>query len=256
MSCERLSGVVHIVEPQAEIAHADAAFGNVDTRAQFGDPELSFQARQEFLAHTLRPKHYVLQAVKMRPEFTDLSGIATENLASRYETDGLFIDRPEVAVGLNPADCNAITMFDAAQGRALGMIHAGRQGVAGDIHLKALEHLTGVHAVPLEDVRIHFAPSVRADSYFFKSVSAEQLADPKWSGLIAQREGNYHIDLLGRIVRDLLEAGVQEDQMVISPEDTGANPAYFSHARSQRTGEQCGRNAIAAVLRAQELTDV
>jgi copper oxidase (laccase) domain-containing protein len=256
---EVASGVVRIVEPHAEILYGGIAVGNVDTRPQFGeDAEMALQTRRDFVG-LLRPEHYVLQVVGLSSNFLDLGDIATENLAHAYRTDGLIIDRPNVALGLNPADCNAVTMYDAAHGTAMGLIHVGRQGVdgiegsrndTGNIHLKALAVLTGKYAVAKENVRIHFAPSIRADSYAYPSIDPKQLLDRRWQGFIEQREsGNYHMDLVGRVVRELKLAGIDPEQIDINPIDTGTHTGYFSHVRSKQTGEPQGRNAVVAVLR-------
>lgn len=246
--------VIHIVEPYAEIAYSGKALGNVDW-SRFGDPAVSAGNRQRLLS-VLNPAKYVLQIVQMKPEFTDLSDMGDDELEETYLTDGLFIDRPGIALGLNPADCNAITMYDASHGRILGLIHAGRQGVEGQIHLAALEKLIG-KGVDREDVRMHFAPSVRKDSYYYREqeISTEQLADPRWMKFLELRDGNYHIDLLGRIIQELTDAGIGPDQMQVSPIDVGADGGYFSHARRSRTGEENGRNGVIAMLRAPELSE-
>jgi copper oxidase (laccase) domain-containing protein len=240
--------ITHIIEPHAEIVYTGIAFGNVDFR--FGAEE-DVLANQKRLEQTLMPEHYIMQKVKLKPEFLDLSDIPTEELDNVYETDGLFIDRPRVALGLNPADCNAITMYDAVAGRAMGLIHAGRPGMDGGIHIAALDHLTGKYAIPLADVRLHFAPSVRKESYFFPSINAEQLIDPKYQRYIELRQGNYYIDLVGRIVDEMVEHGVNPDQFVISPVDVGSDPGYYSHIRynRDRDNETIGRNGVITMLR-------
>ncbi len=178
----------------------------------------------------------------------DLSDIDDDSLAHVYETDGLFINRPSIAVGLNTADCNAITMYDSRHGSVLGLIHAGRQGVDGDIHLAALENMTVRHGVAKEDIRMHFAPSVHEASYYYPSLPAEQLADPKWFRFIKFRDGNHHIDLLGRVVQELTDAGIEPAQMDVSPIDVGADRRFFSHVRSKRENTPFGRNGVAAML--------
>lgn len=50
-------------------------------------------------------------------------------------------------------------------------------------------------------------------------------------------------------MKDLVELGLEPKQMAVHPDDVGADPRYFSHARSLRTGEPEGRNGFAAVVR-------
>jgi copper oxidase (laccase) domain-containing protein len=251
MATEAAGAPIHIVEPFAEILYSDRNWGNVDTRPNFGaqanDAEEGYHNRQELL-RLINPGRYVLQKVQMKADFVDLSEISDP--AGVYTTDGLIIDRPGIALGLNPADCNALTMYDAVRGSVLGLIHVGRQGADGDIHLKALEHITDSrwHQVPKEDLRIHFAPSVRHRSYHYPD-TPEQIYDPRWKGHIYRRKRLWHVDLVGRVVRDLVDNGIEPEQMKISPIDVGANTDYFSHVRSRRTGETQGRNGVVAMLR-------
>lgn len=72
------------------------------------------------------------------------------------------------------------------------------------MYVAALEHLPSAYEVPKKHMGMIFAPAIRQASYFFPHIPTEQLADTKWSGFIEYRDGNYYVDLLGRIVRDLL----------------------------------------------------
>lgn len=245
MSIVSSPDVIHISEPYAQVVYGGVDVGNVDSR--FGSPESVAANRSRLLSH-MNPARYVLQIVQLGSEFVDLSGATDDDLEETYPTDGLFINRPGVALGLNPADCNAITMYDGREGRALGLIHAGRQGVDGDIHLAALENLVTGHKVAKEDVRMHFAPSIRQASYYYPTIAAEQLADPRWQPFIDLRKSNYHLDLVGRIVKEFTDAGIDPAQMEISPIDTGADSRYFSWVRSKREGVPLGRNSVAAML--------
>lgn len=242
------SGVTQFEHGPLTIAYSGIDFGNVDVRPRFGDPESAI-VNQARLLRGFRASRFVLQEVRLRPQFEDLSGTPDEELSDRYQTDGLIIDRPGIALGLNPADCNSMTIFDRNGGVA-GLIHAGRQGVDGDIHLASLAHLVDKHSIAREDIGIHFGPSIREESYYYptEGFSAEQLADPKWKTFIDKRAGSYHIDLLGRIVKDVVEAGIEPDQIEIVPVDTGADSRYFSHTRSKRTGEPHGRNGHVVMI--------
>jgi copper oxidase (laccase) domain-containing protein len=193
---------------------------------------------------------YVVQRPVPGGDFIDLSNTPTDELEDEYHTDGLFIDRPGVALGVNPADCVAMALYGRGSS-SLGVIHVGRQGIDGSIHETSVRHLIETHEVALGDIRAHFSPAISPDSYFYPEISAEQLADPKWKKFIDRRDGNHHIDLVGRIVKDMTELGIDPKQIEVNPEDTGAaNSRYFSHARSLRTGEPEGRNGFAAMLRA------
>lgn len=246
------SGIEHLVLPHAEIVYsAGLQNGNVDLRRQFGDPAEALANREQLLNDTLKPSAYVLQVVQMEDDIVDLSEIADENLAPQYTCDGLIIDRPGVALGLNTADCFGLTMHDQKSGNALALIHAGRQGTQAGIHLKALYKLIDEHGIPGEDLRIDFSPGVHASSYAFSpQVPAEMQEDEGWLPYIQERtEGTFHIDVMRRLYDELICEKIRPHQIVTTyARDTGSDRAYFSHTRAHKTGEPLGRNAIAAIL--------
>ncbi|HVX48033.1 MAG TPA: polyphenol oxidase family protein [Candidatus Saccharimonadales bacterium] len=227
------------------IVYSGIEHGNVGLR--FGEPE-EVAANRARLVQSLSPVRYVIQRPVPGGDFLDLSDIPTEELEDEYYTDGLFINRPNVALGVNPADCVAMAIY-GRDSQGLGVIHIGRQGVDGGIHETSVRHLIEAYEVALDDVRAYFGPAISQDSYFYPKISAEQLADPKWNKFIDRRGGNYHIDLVGRIVKDMTELGVEPVNISVHPHDTGSDSRYFSHARSLRTGEPEGRNGFAAMLR-------
>ncbi len=240
------AGIIHIVEPYLEIAYSGMEIGNLDTR--FGSAE-SVEENRRKLVRVLNPARHILMKLQLGPNFEDLCDAEDEDLEGIYSTDGLFINRPDIALEADTGDCNTIILGDAKHGGIIGVIHAGRQGVDGDIHLAALDNLVKRHGVATGDVSMHFAPSVRKASHYYPTMDPEQLADPKWKKFIKFYEGNHHIDLLARIVKEFTDAGIEPEQMVISPIDTGADERFFSHIRTKREGTLLGRNGTIAMLR-------
>jgi copper oxidase (laccase) domain-containing protein len=238
-------GVTAVEYPQVAIAYSGIEVGNV--APPYGEAA-DVQASQAKLLAPLNPDRYVAQVPQLSADFLDLSLIPDEELEARYPTDGLFINRPNIALGVHPADCIAMAIYSEDDG-VLGVIHAGRQGVDGGIHELAVSHMIDAHGVALDAIRAYFGPSIRQESYFYPEISPAQLADPKWNKFIDRRNGNYHIDLVGRVVKDLAELDIDPANIAMSPVDTGADPAYFSHSRAKRTGETVGRNGFAAVLK-------
>jgi copper oxidase (laccase) domain-containing protein len=248
---ERPDGISVCTSEIVEVAYSGKEVGNVDPR--FGSLE-DITANRNKLLQAVGMGKYTVQVCQLKADFINLSNVATDDIEPEYPTDGMFIDRPDVILGLNTADCHGMVFYNAQAPDIVGLIHAGRQGIAGDIHLAALEHMTSAYAygVPKEDVRIIFAPAIQKESYHFPQLPAEQLADPKWRTRIEHGSDGYHIDLLGRVVDDLTNEGIDTSQMEISPVDvSAADSSYFSHVRAVRTGEAEGRNGLIAKLRPQ-----
>lgn len=238
-------GVTHVRHLNVSMAYSGMEIGNMDYR--FGAAE-DVQASREKLLRALSPIKNIVMMPLGGSEFIDLSGTPEPELADEYRTDGLFIDRPGTAIGLNTADCIAMAIYGRGS-PALGVIHAGRKGVDAGIHTSAAEHMMSRYDMAADDIRFFFGPSIRQNSYYYPEISEEQLADPKWDGLIEHRDGNYHIDLVGRAMRDLAAVGIDPAQIQVPDVDTGAEDSgYFSHTRGSRNGEPKARNGFAAMV--------
>lgn len=238
-------GVTVVRHPGVSIAYSGIEVGNTDGR--FGEPE-AVQSSRKKLLQALSPVRYIVQMPLGGSEFKDLSDIPESELADEHPVDGLIIDRPGIALGLNTADCIAMAIY-GPENSALGVIHAGRKGVEGGIHTSAVEYMAARYDMAIGNIRIFFGPSIHQDSYFYPEISAEQLADPKWQSFIDHRDDSYHIDLTGRTVRDLTELGVNPNHIETTGIDVGAvNSGYFSHTRGKRDGEPPARNGFAAML--------
>lgn len=240
-------GVVKTWHHAASIVYSGMEVGNVDRR--FGDME-TVLANQAKLVSPLNADKYIVQMPQGGSDFLDLSDIPVDELEDEYPTDGLFIDKPDIALGLNPADCIAMALYVKGSPH-LAVIHAGRHGVSGGIHEAAVEHMADTHGVEKQDMHAFFSPYIGPDSYYFpEGLLPEQLADPKWRKFIDRRSGNHHVDVAARIIKDLAEIGFEPTNVQMADVDVGAeNSGYFSHARAGRTGEPKGRNGFAAMIR-------
>lgn len=242
-------GVTVVNHLNVSIVYGGKAAGNMDPRfSEADDPGADVQANRERLIEPLSPARYIVQAPVGGTEFMDISDVPDDELEAEYKTDGLFINRPDVALGLNTADCVAMAIY-SKRDPVLGVIHAGRKGVLGGIHQAAARHMINAHGVAVEDMRAYLGPSIGPDSYFFPTISEQQLDDPHWQPFIIRKNGNYHVDIAGKLVGDLVELGI-EDHYIGRPRiDVGADTRYFSHVRHVRTGEPKGRNGFAAMIR-------
>jgi copper oxidase (laccase) domain-containing protein len=245
------NGVTVVSCKTVELAFSGIVLGNVDYRFSEGEEVELCRKRLLAAVDAVDIPAYTVQTVQMKPSYIDLHilGVQIDEIKPSYSTDGMFTKSSKVMLGLNTADCVAMAIFNAKAPSVLGLIHAGRQGVSGGIHLFALSHLMNRYRVPVEDVGIIIAPSVGPNSYIFDGLP-NQLLDRRWEPHIENRNNLHHVNVLGRLVRELVTVGVVPEQMYISEIDVGAaNSGYFSHSRSHRTGEPQGRNGVIARLK-------
>ena len=120
--------------------------------------------------------------------------------------DGLITRDQNLTLVIRTADCLPILIYHPGD-QAIGVIHAGYQGINQKIHLQAVSLF---NSAP-QDLIVGLGPCVCQNCY------------------------HRHFDLRGIVTRDLLKAGVtQLDQIdICTCEDT----RFPSHQRSYNTGE-------------------
>jgi YfiH family protein len=146
------------------------------------------------------------------------------------EVDGLLTDQPGVPIGILVADCCCLLMADV-EGKAVGAFHAGWRGVDGGMARKAVEAFRSEYGIPADRLQVWIGPAISGESYevskdlwlHFKETWGEDqlLTDP------------YRIDLKALNHRQLLESGVLEPQIEISPLCTLRSLDCFSHRRGE-----------------------
>lgn len=153
--------------------------------------------------------------------------------------DALITGKPGVVVCVSVADCTPVLIFDA-KNRAVAAVHAGWRGAAAGIVGKTLEAMAenfGTHAADclayvgtcIDECSFEVGPEVAAE--FEESFKRFD------SGL-----GKYFVDLKKVCARQLLDFGLSEGQIEISPFSTVLNNGdYFSHRKENGvTGRMLG----------------
>ena len=135
---------------------------------------------------------------------------------------GLF-----VTVGI--ADCTPILIYDAGQ-QAVGAIHAGWKGTTLRIVYKTLAAMQAAFGTQAADCYAWIGTCIDECSYEV-GVEVAQHFDPAFKTWDESRQ-KYTVDLKAANKALLLEWGIPEAQVEVSPYSTVLNPEdYFSHRR-------------------------
>ena len=149
------------------------------------------------------------------------------------EGDALFSQTPNILLGILVADCVPL-LLAAAQGTAVGCVHAGWRGTAQGIAGKAIEEIGSSLRIDPGDLFVAIGPCIGPCCYEVDEpvVRAVSLACP--GGLPASRT----VDLQEANRRQLIAAGVRPDRIEILRLCTACRPdLFFSYRRdSGRTG--------------------
>jgi YfiH family protein len=164
-----------------------------------------------------------------------------EPLARVDDTDGLFTDRPGIALGIMTADCVPMLMI-APEARVAIAVHAGWRGTLAGIAAAAVAAVNTELGIPPETLEVAMGPSIGQCCYEVDATIGVQLEE-RWGELgdAWERRGEKgQLDLRAANRAMLVAAGVSDDAIdVIGPCTACQMTRYFSHrAANGRTGRQ------------------
>lgn len=210
--------------------------GNVDPR--FSNDALLNRNR---LLAQLHIERVAWMKAQGETDIQDITGISI-NKWNEYPVDAIISSvKNGASLALYPADCIPL-IITAANSDILALVHVGRRNAEAGIVQKVFEYIFNKYELSARKMRVYVGPSIMQDSYYFRELDEYQLTDPQWKGLIEHIDGLYYVDLMNYVLNRLSEIKIDKRSIVMSGIDTGADPNYFSHARSVRTNETEGRN--------------
>jgi copper oxidase (laccase) domain-containing protein len=219
-------------------------FGGVD----FGNMVLKFGKHDEVLSRHQRlmdmfpDKLIADMRTKGTDGLVDTKDIHLEEKWNGINCDCLITEDPKVCLALFPSDCIPLIIYSVTTDLK-AIVHCGHRGIKLGLIGKTLDYILNKKGSALTDLRFYIGPSINKESYFFPEIFEEQKNSLRWKPYIEFRDDNYHIDLKGFTVSELLEFGVNKNSII----DSGINSfdkQYFSHRRSVLTGEPEGRNLV------------
>ncbi|MEM8484757.1 MAG: peptidoglycan editing factor PgeF [Bacteroidota bacterium] len=152
--------------------------------------------------------------------------------------DGMVTRAPNLLLCLSAADCASVLIADPVN-RVIGACHAGWRGTVGRITVKTVERMLA-HGAALENLKAYVSPCISASQFEVGPEVASQFA-PAFVCSIPGKE-KPHVDLKKALQFQLLEVGIQENAIEISPHCTFTETdRFFSHrAEHGKTGRLMG----------------
>jgi len=175
----------------------------------------------------------------IKEEYCGRGALSRED--SLPQTDGMLTDKPDVALAVFTADCLPVFLYDPRR-PAIGLVHAGWRGTRLGIASKAVSMMRDRFDSRPLDLRAGFGPAIRKCCY---EVGGE------FGGFfdcgLSPSNNRYYLDLIGLNRKQLLEAGLRQENI----SDCGicsscSNREFFSF---RREGDSCGRMISVAMLK-------
>jgi len=202
--------------------------------------------------------------ISLRQIHSDVIHVVKSPLPGRLVGDGLITNLPQVALAILTADCFPVLLVDTGN-KAIGVFHAGWRGTVQRIAEKGLGAMRREYGTRPEDVQAAIGPGIHNCCYavgdevrsqfesqfdyaaqlFHEQYSPDPIrekypllflnARPPGHGDTATR---IHLNIMEANRRQLLRAGVPQDQISVLDECTSCDTQrFFSHRAEQgRTG--------------------
>lgn len=156
--------------------------------------------------------------------------------------DGVMTNLPSIPLIAFSADCCLVAIVDP-QAHAVGLIHAGWRGVAGNGAAVLIDEMCRAYGAVPGRMLAAIGPAAQMCCYEISADLMENLANSPYCGrdVLRCRQDKPHLDMHAALVKQMAQAGVPVEQIERSADCTICNERYYSY---RREGAETGRNAI------------
>lgn len=162
--------------------------------------------------------------------------VVAEPPATPPVADALVTTTEGLALAVLTADCVPV-LLAARRSAAVGVVHAGRKGVAADVVGAAVAAMAALGARPSRMVAV-VGPAVCGPCYEVPADLADEVAAVAPAARATSRTGTPALDLRAAVVARLVAAGVVTVE--VDPWCTVETAELFSHRREGVTGRFAG----------------
>ena len=141
------------------------------------------------------------------------------------DADAYITNKKNLPIAIRTADCVPVFIFDP-QHRAIGLAHAGWRGSYKAIAAKTVQKMQEKYDSQAPGLKIVLGPSIRECCYQV----GEEFCD-YFPSHVKDRGGYLYADVVGVNRDQLLQAGVQQENILDSGICTCCNKDYFSFRR-------------------------
>lgn len=157
------------------------------------------------------------------------------------EADALITNKNGVFLMIKTADCFPVLMFDPKQ-KVVAAVHVGWRGAMEKIFIIALLKMINKFGSQPADILVAIGSGISSCCFKHKNLVQNKL--PEWQPYIKKEKNGFQsLNLLNFIKDQLVEAGVQKNNIESLNICTNCDKRFFSHFRSLQKNEPEGRFA-------------
>lgn len=167
------------------------------------------------------------------------------------DADGLISRNKDVYLSITSADCLPIFLFEPKK-EIIGMIHAGWRSLEKNILSNTVEKIKNLGGTP-ENILIGIGPAICQKHYEVGLEVAEKFE--KYPEVIRKKDGKTYLDIKKIAERQLIDLGLEKQNIEISPECTYELPERYFSARRDSSLTNCPTDNIIKSQRIEKYRD-
>ena len=226
--------------------YSEGCYGEFNINRYCGDSDEAIRRNREALCHLLGiTDNHLLMPHQIHK--AEIAVVDEQRDIDLEGYDALMTNVEEVCIGVSTADCIPVLLYDKKQ-RAVCAVHAGWRGTVMRIVEQAVSRMHGVYGTNPQDLIAQIGPGIHLESFEVGDEVYETFLRAGFAmERISRKYDKWHIDLPECNRLQLMEAGVPEHQISVSPVCTfQQSDTYFS---ARRLGIESGRIFTGIILR-------
>lgn len=162
-----------------------------------------------------------------------------DNFSNPPICDALITNRVQTPLMVMVADCSPILFFDATK-RVIAVAHAGRSGAFHNIIKNVLDTFKNEYNSEMKEIYVSVGASIKECCYEVGQEIYEEVKSLNLEYSISKRQNSYYLNISVILNKQLLESGINSDNIEFSSECTACDEKYYSYRTEGRTGRFCG----------------
>ncbi len=163
-----------------------------------------------------------------------------ENYFNPPTCDALITNKIHTPLMVMVADCAPVIFYDDVK-KVIAVAHAGRAGAFKNIIQNTLDSFTNNFGSSIDNVYVEIGANIHICCYEVGSEVYDEAKSLQLDYAVKCKDGQYFLDINSILMKQLLQAGIDEKKVEVSKECTLCNKnKYFSYRDKQDTGRFCG----------------
>ncbi|MFA6391429.1 MAG: peptidoglycan editing factor PgeF [Patescibacteria group bacterium] len=157
----------------------------------------------------------------------------TESNSLIQNFDGLATVERGLFLMVTIADCFPVFIFDPTS-KCIALLHAGWRGVINNIVTNAIDTMKNKAQSETEKMVVYIGPGIHQCHFNVSKDLADQFLNSLGPDVLQSKNGNNAVNLPLTIKKQLIQAGINENNIEISPYCTYCDDRFFSSYRRDK----------------------